>query len=76
MLTVVFGLFHGLVLLPVLLSLVGSKTEIEADVEDEVVLYFFFINKKTFFCTQKQIGGWATKKQVKVSRVPFYQVCL
>merc|ERR1719370_1430814 len=35
-LTVVFGLFHGLVLLPVLLSLVGPKTEIESDVEDEV----------------------------------------
>ena len=42
MLTVVFGLFHGLVLLPVLLSLVGPKTEIESDAEDEVVSNFFF----------------------------------
>merc|ERR1711902_483635 len=35
-LTVVFGIFHGLLLLPVLLSLVGPRTEIESDVEDEV----------------------------------------
>ena len=42
MLTVVFGLFHGLVLLPVLLSLVGPKTEIESDIEDEVTSNFFF----------------------------------
>ena len=39
----VFGLFHGLVLLPVLLSLVGPKTEIESDVEDEVASNFFFV---------------------------------
>ena len=43
MLTVVFGLFHGLVLLPVLLSLVGPRTEIESDVEDEVASNFFFV---------------------------------